>query len=66
MTYSDKDETVWVEGTIVRKTELAILFNDGKVEVWIPKSQVIDEDREESGLLKIEIPEWIALDKGLI
>lgn len=66
MAYSDEDETVWVEGTIVGKTEKAILFNDGDVEVWIPKSQVQDEDREESGLLKIEIPEWLALDKGLI
>lgn len=66
MAYSDDDETVWIEGTIVCKTEKAILFNDGDVEVWIPKSQVIDEDREESGLLKIEIPEWLALDKGLI
>jgi len=40
---------------------------DGDPEVWLPKSQVtvlrggtIDEE------IKIEVPEWLAIDKGLV
>lgn len=53
----------------VRETENAILVKDGNNEVWIPKSQVTyDEDLElKRGLaLEIELPEWLAEEKGLI
>ena len=53
-------------GTIKAKTEKALLFNDGwGVEVWIPLSQIEDQD-EEKGAVTIIIPEWLAIDKGLV
>ena len=41
--------------------KLAILLRIDREEVWIPKSQVLDE-----GENWVEIPEWLALEKSLI
>jgi hypothetical protein len=53
---------------IHHETERALLVSDtGDREdaVWIPKSQI--EAREEvSGVTEISLPEWLALEKGLI
>ena len=57
----------------VRQTEMAILILDGNKEIWIPKSQINKGDEEpdydsltNGDLLEITIPEWLALDKGII
>ena len=53
-------------GTIEAKTEKALLFNDGGgKEVWLPLSQIEDQE-EENGILTIIIPEWLAIDEGLV
>lgn len=44
-----------------RETEKAWLIFDGDKEVWLPKSQV--EDNEDG---TFAMPEWLAEDKGLI
>ena len=45
------------------ETPRAWLINDGKREVWVPKSQAeVDEDH---GTI-ITMPEWLAKEKGLI
>lgn len=31
--------------------------------VWFPKSQIIEHDEDEC---KVVVPEWIAIDKGLV
>jgi hypothetical protein len=43
------------------ETALAILFDFGNKEAWIPKSQILH-----SGTNEIDIPEWLARAKGLI
>lgn len=47
-------------------TEKALLVYDGKQEVWIAKSQITDETEERGETTSIFIPEWLALEKGLI
>jgi hypothetical protein len=45
---------------IKAETDKAYLVVIGKTEAWVPKSQV-----ELSGL-ELTLPEWLAMDKGLI
>ena len=55
--------------TWIRETEKAICVNDAGVgDIWLPKSQIKYADHEEHGegeVLDIDIPEWLAEDKGL-
>ncbi len=44
------------------ETEKAYHFYDGATKVWLPKSQC-EWDKEEKIMV---MPEWLALDKGLI
>lgn len=49
------------------ETDRAFLVFDGKTEAWIPKSQVSDQSESDDGTIEtIFIPEWLALEKGLI
>jgi hypothetical protein len=43
------------------ETALAILFDFGDKEAWVPKSQILH-----SGDNEITMPEWLARAKGLI
>ena len=52
-------------GEIRRETELAILFWDGSVETWIPKS-LLEDRTEYSDETEIVIPRWLAEQKELI
>jgi hypothetical protein len=49
-----------------RETDRALLVYDGKVEVWIPKSQISDQSETNGKIESIFIPEWLATDKGLL
>ena len=53
-----------------RQTPGAILVDDGSDSVWIPKSLIIDEidweSKKDDQELSLEIPEWLALQEGLI
>lgn len=45
----------------------AILFYDGDKEVWLPKSQIEDIDLEiAEPMAQVTIPEWLAMERGLI
>ena len=63
---------IWVTVTIVDDDEsrLAILVDYGAdSDVWIPRSQIKDQTEDpfqEGDTLEIEIPEWLALEKGMI
>ena len=48
------------------RTPKALKVFDGKVTCWIPRSQISDYVGEEDNPETIFIPEYIALDKGLI
>ena len=49
-------------------THSAIQVYDGTRTAWVPRSQIVDyEDALDPGAqIKIELPEWLALEKGLI
>lgn len=53
----------------VTETDGAILVEDGDGKYWLPKSQ-IDYDSgpeyEKGDEIEIDIPEWLAEEKGLI
>jgi hypothetical protein len=52
-------------GEIKHETDDAILVNDGVNEIWLPKSQIeIDYVNETDA--QITLPEWLAIDKGII
>ncbi len=60
---------VEVEAEIKRQTEKAYLIDHGgDEEVWLPKSQVSHSapDSERSNLRVFLVPEWLAIDKGLV
>jgi hypothetical protein len=49
-------------GRVEVETEKAFLFFDGTKKVWLPKSQCEwDVDSKE-----MTVPEWLAMEKGLI
>lgn len=52
-----------LEGQLRRETDKAffVYFTDMGVEVWVPKSQV-----EYDGDKTFTMPEWLAIDKGLV
>jgi hypothetical protein len=57
-----KNELVPIDfDEIVRETDKAKLFKTAVGEVWIPKSQIEDEGDD-----VIMIPEWLAIEKGLV
>lgn len=45
----------------IKETSLAILYDFGGLEVWLPKSQITELD---NGWC-VECPLWLAVDKGL-
>ena len=54
--------------TVEAETDAALLCDFGGYEIWIPKSQIGD-DSEVNELYdegEIEIPVWLAKEKGLI
>jgi hypothetical protein len=68
MLQNKNKDTVIVSGFIKRTTARAVLFDDGGVVVWLPRSQIdeslthIDEDKLE----EITIPDWLAKENDLI
>lgn len=61
--------TVEIECIVKIITERAVLINDGKRDVWIPISQISDwvgGDEIDTSIESIFIPEWLAIEKGLV
>ena len=56
-------EITYDEESEESETEMARLFYIDGSKVWIPKSQIIEEDETESTII---VPEWLAIDKELI
>ena len=62
MSDRDRREVDLAYVRIVHETADAVLFEFPEGEVWIPRSQIVDDD--ETGTVVVQ--EWIALEKGLI
>ena len=57
------DKTVEIDfDNIEHETDDAVMFEVDKLLVWLPKSK-IEFDRDEH---TIELPEWLATEKGLV
>lgn len=63
-----KSDVIDIDGAIEAKTEKAVLFHTGNKEeaVWLPLSQIEVDETGISGIVTITLPEWLALEKGLI
>lgn len=57
---------VEVDGEIRHETANAVLFYDGEQEVWLPQSHIAYREDRHDGTCLLEIPEWLALEKGLL
>jgi len=62
------EEIVEIDLEILFETEKAVSVTDGDVKCWIAKSLIenYDDDWEKGNTETMEIPEWVALEKGLI
>jgi len=63
-----RTEPVEVMGVLKAATGKAMLLDTGDGEHWIPRSQatiVSGDDNKVGDELVIEIPEWLAIEKGL-
>lgn len=63
--------TLKIKVTSTAQTDLALLVDDGKKEVWVPRSQIVEIIEEPTGpmnmmgVVAIVVPEWVAIEKGL-
>ena len=57
-----------IEGILKAETEKAILFDNGDVQAWIPRSQIESIHHDSANFLSVTIiiPEWLAEAKDLI
>lgn len=55
-----KSDIIDIYCDVLLETEKAILVENGNNKVWLPKSMVEFEDDT------VTLPEWLAIDKGLI
>ena len=53
-------------GELRHETDRAYLVFDGLNEVWLPKSQVQDHRQIKGSDYEFVIPEWLAIEKGII
>ncbi len=59
-------DTTVVSGTLRRETDRAILLEVDVDEHWLPKSQIDwTEDAEPGEEIDVEVPEWLADERGL-
>ncbi len=68
MNKNNKMYTMFID--TITETDKAICIidpDDPECKIWLPKSQLIyDNDFAPGTEICIELPEWLALDKGLI
>lgn len=53
-------------GEIIAETENAILVGDGENNVWIPRSLIIEQNHVRENDYEFLIPEWLAIDRGIV
>jgi len=63
-----KSDIIDIDGAIEARTEKAVLFHTGNKEeaAWLPLSQIEIEETGFEGIFTVSLPEWLALEKGMI
>jgi hypothetical protein len=63
-----KSNVIDIDGEITIRTGSAVFFHTGNKSeaVWLPRSQIEINETGVAGIVTITLPEWLALDKGLI
>jgi hypothetical protein len=63
-----RSNVVDIDGAIEARTQKAVLFHTGNKEeaAWLPLSQIEIAETGVGGIVTVTLPEWLALDKGLI
>jgi len=62
-----RDDLNTFDAELMAHSEDAILVEIDSEEVWLPKSVVGDFDDAEVGdFITLDVPEWLAEDRGLI
>jgi len=63
-----KSNIIDIDVEITARTEKAVLVHTGDKmkSVWLPLSQIEIEPSGVGGVETVTLPEWLALDKGLI
>jgi hypothetical protein len=59
---------IYIDGAIEARTDKAVLFHTGNKEdaAWLRLSQIEVDETDSGGIVTVTLPEWLALDKGLI
>lgn len=71
MKYNEEQELACVKCVIIHRTELAMLLRQGTAEHWVPRSLCLtsilgfNKDNPMHKDATIEMPEWLAEEKGL-
>ena len=57
-----------IDGAIEARTDKAVLFHTGNKEeaAWLPLSQIEVEETGIGGIVTVTLPEWLAIEKGLV
>ena len=69
MEIEDMKNPIEVYVYVVRITDKAVLVKDdpwGEYEAWLPKSQIYCDDIRPGKDAEITMPEWLAVEKGLV
>lgn len=63
-----RSNVIDIDGAIEARTDKAVLFHTGNKDeaAWLPLSQIEVEETGVGGIVTVTLPEWLALDKGLI
>ena len=58
---------VELELELEHESEKALLVSNGITTEWVPKSQLEDDPEHlKNGLVRIIVPEWLAVQKGFV
>lgn len=64
---SDEMIEFYLEWIVESKNGLNILFTDGADEIWLPKSIIrYEKVKGASKDYKVEVPEWKAIQEGMV
>jgi hypothetical protein len=63
-----KSNVIDIDVEVTARTAKAVLVHTGNKEeaAWLPLSQIEIEPSGVAGIETVTLPEWLALDKGLI
>ena len=63
-----KSDVIDIDVQLLHETEKAVLVTDSVPEkgIWLPRSKIEIEETGIGGIHTVTLPEWLALDKGLI